>query len=50
MFHAINYFLSQTNVPKRLKFQRKNAIILLVEDPDTDNIFMQDSYQYMIIS
>ena len=49
MFHAINYFLSQTNAPQRLKLQHKKLIILLVVDADTDDIFMQDSYQGMII-
>ena len=52
MFHAINYFCSQTNVPQRQKFQHKKLIILLVTDADADadNIIKQISYRYMIIS
>ena len=52
MFHAINYFCSQTNVPQRQKFQHKKLIILLVTDADADadadNIMKQNSYRYMI--
>ena len=36
MFHAINYFLSQTNVPQRQKFQHKKLLILLFTDADAD--------------
>ena len=56
MFHAINYFCSQTNVSQRQKFQYKKLIILLVTDTDADsetdadNIIKQNSYRYMIIS
>ena len=52
MFHAINYFCSQTNVPQRQKFQHKKLIILLVTDADADadNIMKQNSYRYMIFS
>ena len=52
MFHAINYFCSQTNVPQRQKFQHKKLIILLVTDADADadNIMKQNSYRYIIFS
>ena len=43
-------FLVKLMYIKDKNFSVKKPIILLVEDTDTDNIFMQDSYQYMIIS